>query len=299
MVDGLRCRKIRAAQKAAENAHRYAGARLRISQCDESVFDKPDEVGKKDQRRNQPRDIWAGRFPDRPMPEDNRCIDQHRGSKHRRGVFAQQSQAQRQSQPCPISHAPIVQRAIEHVSGPCPERHLRNVVVEFRRRYGKIIDTGEKQGARCGVFRREHLAPKLKHQEQRRCDEDLAQQINPEAACRIESDFCKPGGQRRVLIVAPLPFMAPWKHVADNVKRHAPRKKQRQHCPERHLENDETSDCVGGRGLQITRCPRKGRQTTLAKTARKVQSHRSQRSFHVNPDTRSTGIGSRWAPDHK
>src|SRR5579862_225360 len=171
------------------------------------------------------------------MYEQNK--EQDRG-----GIFGEQSHAGSRAERQPPSYPPGLPRT--EIAKTCgrPDRHLRDVMIELRRWNRKIVHASKKKCSYGSPGAAQDVASKFEDENVRCRNAQLAQEKRTDVAKDIEKHLHRPRRQRRMFVIAPLPFVAPGETVADDVERQASREQPRQHGPQNQLRDNEKPEPV-------------------------------------------------------
>jgi|GEM_PF-6655266 len=146
------------------------------------------------------------------------------------GILAQQPQSRHQAQHQPLPALVVLPGGQVEVADAGPKGHLRNVVVELQRGPGVEGHAHRQHGADKGALAPDEAAGREPDQPQGQRHAELAQCKRAPAAQCQKGHMQRNGRQRRVLVVAPLPFTAP-AQALDHIERKAGRQQRRKEGP--------------------------------------------------------------------
>ena len=225
-----------------QSAHRR-GAVAGIGKGQEVRLQQPQQMRRRDQKRNAERQPGSGRGQGAPRP----AIEQHEqrigGRQHDDEIFGPERPAEGQAEEQPGAEAFARQRQVKGVAGERPERQLHYVVIEFHRGVLEIMHAVDDQHGDQRAHRADD-GPRGGKDENKGDDHHRLRQrvISSVAAEQPVGDLDQPPGQWRQLVVTELPFAAIGEGL-DEIERQVGVKQARQRGPNREMHGQEGAEC--------------------------------------------------------
>ncbi len=210
--EGLVAEEGEGADQMAGRAGQGVVAALgQIAQGGEVVLRQPQQMRRDHQQAGRQCEIGAGPGEVPPAGGRQQQIGQQRGQQHADRILRQQAQPGGEPGQDPPGRAVAGDGAPEQRHGPGPEGELHGVRVEARRGIGGVMRQGQQDHRDQRGPAPGDVARQQPDAGEGGGDEGLAQRvIGPVGAAEHGMDeLGGPGGQRRVLVVAPEPVLAP------------------------------------------------------------------------------------------